>query len=335
MRVLIIYNEPVRSPDHPDAASEREILETAVVVEQHLSQAGCQAVRLGVGRDPAVLLDGLRRHRPDVVFNLFEGLADHYETEAYLAGLLEWLGVPYTGCPPQAMTLARNKHLAKQLLKGAGLPTPDFFVVERLPVPACPLPWPVIIKPAREDASIGLDQNSVACDQRHLERRVGYLLEQYGPPVLVEQFIPGREFNVGLIEAPELRVLPLAEIEFLVKDESYWPIVTYDAKWKPGTPEYDLTPPRYPADVPAPLAERLRSAAAEAFRLLGCRVYARVDFRVSAAEEIFLLEVNPTPDFSPLAGLAGGLHAAGISHAEYTVALARNAAARGRSCPSH
>src|SRR5207247_10660277 len=88
--------------------------------------------RLGVERDPDVLLRGLRRLRPDVVFNLFEGLADHYETEAAAAGMLEWLGIPYTGCPFQTLTIARNKALTKCLLQGAGLPTHAFFVVEEV-----------------------------------------------------------------------------------------------------------------------------------------------------------------------------------------------------------
>jgi D-alanine-D-alanine ligase len=329
MRVLILYNEPVLPPGHPDAESEHEILETVDVVAGHLKQAGYQVGRLGVQRDPAVLLDGLRAERPDVVFNLFEGLADHYETEAHVAGLLEWLGVPFTGCPSQAMVLARNKHGAKLLLRGAGLPTPAFFVVERLPVLSCPLKWPVIVKPANQDASIGLDQGSVVTDLERLNRRVGYLLERYGPPVLIEQFIAGREFNVGLIEAPQLRVLPLAEILFLEKDPSVWPIVTYDAKWKPGSRDYEATPPSYPAKVSPRLAARLAALAEQAFRLFGCRDYARVDFRVSPAGKPYVLEVNANPDFSPTAGLAGGLAAAGITHAQFTLALVHNALARG------
>src|SRR6266851_2463201 len=99
MRVLVLYNQPVLAVDHPDAASEHEILETTEVVCGHLRGAGHDVSRLGVERDPEVMLRGLRHPRPDVVFNLFEGLADDYETEAVVAGLLDWLGIPYTGCP--------------------------------------------------------------------------------------------------------------------------------------------------------------------------------------------------------------------------------------------
>jgi D-alanine-D-alanine ligase len=332
-RVLILYNEPVLPASHPDAESEHEILYTVKEVRKHLVEGGHEVNQLGVGRNPETLLTGIRAHRPDVVFNLFEGLADHGGTEAHVAGLLEWLGVPFTGSPYQTLCLARGKHLTKHLFQGAGLPTPDFFVVEELPVPSCPLEWPVIVKPATQDASVGLDQGSVVTDRQRLEERIAYLLETYGPPVLVEQFIRGREFNVGLIEAPELRALPVSEIRFVEKDPDYWPIVTYDAKWKPGSRDYEATPPSYPAAVTPRLREKLVALALKAFRLLGCRDYARVDFRVGPTGRPYILEVNPNPDFSPTAGLAGGLASAGLTHAQFTIDLVQAALARGAKAP--
>jgi D-alanine-D-alanine ligase len=327
-KVLILYNEPVLPEDHPDAVSEHEILYTSDAVAANLIQAGYTVERLGASRDPATLVDGLRRHRPDVVFNLFEGTADHGHTEAYAAGVLEWLGIPFTGSPFEALCLARNKHWAKHLLRGAGLPTADFFVVESLPAPPCPLSWPVIVKPALQDASVGVDQQSVVTDQQGLEDRIAYLLRAYGPPVLVEQFIRGREFSVAVIEAPDLRTLPVSEIVFLDKP-GLWPIVTFDAKWKPGSEDYEATPPRYPAELRPKLGERLATLATEAFRLVGCRDYARVDFRVRPTGHPYILEVNPNPDFSPDAGMSGGLQAADLTHATFTVQLVENALARG------
>jgi D-alanine-D-alanine ligase len=330
-RVLILYNDPVLSLDHPDADSEHEILYTVEEVEKTLVKTGYEVGRLAVGRDPEVLLAGLSRHRPDVVFNLFEGLADQNETEAHAAGVLDWLRIPYTGSPYQTLCLARTKHLTKHLLQGAGLPTPEFMVVQDLPVPPCPIEWPVIVKPATQDASVGLDQGSVVTDQESLNERVAYLLETYGPPVLVEQFINGREFNVGLIETPEgLRVLPVSEILFVDKEPGYWPLVTYDAKWKPGTRDYEATPPRYPATVTPRLHARLAALAIQAFRLLGCRDYARVDFRAKPTGKPYILEVNPNPDFSPTAGLSGGLISAGLTHDQFTVQLVQLALARGQ-----
>jgi D-alanine-D-alanine ligase len=328
LRVLILHNQPVLPEDHPDADSEHEILFTTEVVQRTLSEAGYEVSTLAVARDPAVLIDGLRQHQPDVVFNLFEGLADANDTEAHVAGVLEWLQLPFTGCPYQTLCVARSKPLTKYLLAGAGLPTAKFFVAEDVPVEDCLLDWPVIVKPATQDASVGVDQGSVVTDLDRLNDRVAYLLETYGGPVLVEEFIRGREFSVGLVEAPDLMALPVSEIRFVEKDPDFWPIVTYDGKWKPGTRDYEATPPVYPARISPRLRDKLHALAKQAFRLLGCRDFARVDFRVRGSKP-FILEVNPNPDFSPSAGLSGGLQSAGISHAQFTVELVQRALARG------
>jgi D-alanine-D-alanine ligase len=336
-RVVILYNEPTLPSDHRDFDSEHEVMYTVEHVTRALKAAGYHVSQLGVNHDVSTLVSGLRRARADVVFNLFEGLPDWGDTEAYAVGVLEWLGLPYTGCPFQAICLARHKPLTKQILRGAGLPTPNFFVVDALPVPDCPIGWPVIVKPSNQDASVGLDQGSVVTSQEALERRVEYLLEEYGPPVMVEEFIRGREFCLGLIEDPDLQVLPVAEIGFVNPDPAYWPIVTYDAKWKPGSSDYEATPPLYPAPNVSPrLRERLERLAKEAFRLLGCRDYARVDFRVKMPNKPHILEVNPNPDYSPIAGVAGGLETANIDWDEFTVRLVQRALARGgrRAAPA-
>jgi D-alanine-D-alanine ligase len=214
------------------------------------------------------------------------------------------------------------------LLAGAGLPTAGFIVVEEGPIEECSLGWPVIVKPATQDASVGVDQGSVVTNLEALNNRVAHLLESYGSPILIEEFIRGRELNVGLIETPDLRVLPISEILFVEDDPHYWPIVTYDAKWKPGSRDYEATPPSYPARVSPRLRSKLEALSCQAFRLLGCRDFARVDFRVRGSKP-YILEVNPNPDFSPTAGLAGGLQSAGISHAQFTVDLVQRALARG------
>jgi D-alanine-D-alanine ligase len=327
-RVLILYNEPVLAADHRDADSEHEILYTADAVQRTLQGAGYEVSRLGVSYEPDVLLAELRRQQPDVVFNLYEGTATHGQTEAYAAGLLEWFGVPFTGCPSHSLALAKMKHLAKHLLRSAGLPTAEFFVVEDLALPPCPLAWPVIVKPATQDASVGLDQGSVVTDQEKLLHRCAYLLQEYGPPVLVEQFIDGREFCLGVIETPQLITLPVSEIKFIEKRPGFWPIVTYDAKWKPGTEDYEATPPLYPTQVTPKLGLKLAELAIKAFRQLGCRDYARVDFRVRPNGRPYILEVNPNPDFSPDAGLSAGLTSAGLSHAQFTLQMVENALAR-------
>jgi D-alanine-D-alanine ligase len=324
--VLVLYNHPLLPGDHPDADSEHSIVEIALKMAEILeSEGGFRTVLLGLKQDPTVLWTELRRRKPAVVFNLFEGNLENTDTESYVAGLLQWHGVPYTGSPMHTLSLARAKHLAKPLLRGAGLPTADFMVVSQLPVPTCNLEWPVIVKPAQQDASVGLDQESVCTNQLQLEQRVRYILETYGAPVLVEEFIHGREFNVALVELPELEYLPPAEIVFPPEKPGFWPILTYDGKWNPGTDDYDVTPPKYPADISARMAERLGTIAMQAYRLLGCKDYARVDFRMKPNGKPFILEVNPNPEISADAGFGGCLGSAKMSYEQFIVRLIRHA----------
>src|SRR6516165_725808 len=128
-RVLVLHNEPVLPADHPDVESEREILETVAIVSRVLSEEGFRVRTLGVAKELSTLLDGLKSLRPEVVFNLFEGLADRPFTESVVAGILEWLDIPFTGSSADTLSTARDKQRAKHHFLGAGLPTPPFFTV--------------------------------------------------------------------------------------------------------------------------------------------------------------------------------------------------------------
>ncbi len=339
--VLVLHNQPLLPDSHPDAESEREILYTTEHVCAALRRAGLDVALLAVGRDPAALVEGVCRHRPDVVFNLFEGLgqADDAITEVSVAALLEWLGVPFTGSPALAIALARSKPMSKYVLHAAGLPTPGFLVVDapRPPDSALALKsaigpgrlrWPVIVKAASQDASVGIDQGSVVSTRAQLRKRVGVLLERYGPPVMVEQYVEGRELTVGILEAPEPRALPPSEFVFMPRDHAAWNIVTYDAKWHVGSVDFQHTAFRERAVVTPELGEQLDGLALRAYRLLGLRDSGRVDFRVTPAGELFILEVNANPDLSPQAALADGASSIGLSYGQLVVQLAEQALAR-------
>src|SRR5437660_65945 len=159
--VLVLYNQPLLPPDHPETDSEAEVLYTVQNMCEALTSRGHRVSRASVGRDPTAVVEQVCRIAPDVVFNLFEGLpasdeGDHGDSEACVAGLLDWLGVSFTGSPARSLALARDKPLSKLVLLGAGLPTPNFLTVQdahdpRLDAPASaagrrPLRWPLIVK---------------------------------------------------------------------------------------------------------------------------------------------------------------------------------------------
>src|SRR5262249_54850224 len=159
--------------------SENSVIQVADDMAKSLADDGYRTASLALGADPTVLWRTLKKSKPDAVFNLFEGNLDNPETESYVAGLLEWSGIPYTGSPPRALWLARAKHKTKDLLKGAGLATANHVVVSELPLPKHALKYPMIVKPATQDASVGVDQASVCVNFRRLNERLRYVLTTY------------------------------------------------------------------------------------------------------------------------------------------------------------
>lgn len=330
MKVSILYNEPSLPPDHPDYAQEAGVLEAVEAVEGALAAAGHLAQRSPVGVQPLAIADALRQNRADVIVNLCEGLGGVGGGESQVTGLLELTGIPFTGSGSECLSLVLHKARTKWLLRGAGLPTAGFHylpagrpVAEDEVVPLLSS-GPVIVKPAHEDASLGIGPDSVARDADALMLQVNRVRSRYGD-VMVEQFLPGREFNVGVLALPAPRLLPLAEIEYQPGASG---LVSYDAKWTPGTADYGGTPVRCPARVSDELAAEIQRVSLAAFALTGARDYARVDLRLDAGERVFILEVNANPDISPSAGLARAILVSGMSYNEFVARLVETAARR-------
>lgn len=323
-KVLLLYNAPVLPEGHPDVESERDLLHTVDAVDEALRQHQHGVYKLGLTNSPSVLLEEVKRVRPDVIFNLFEGFGDRPASEYHIAGLIEWLGIPYTGCPLEAMVVGRDKVRTKYLLQGAKLPTADFYIVRQLDELPEPSSWPVMVKPASTDASIGIYQESVVSDQPGLRRQVELLLKRFAPPVLVETYLPGTEYNVGVIECPSKQALPVAELVYSPQPGVAWPIVSYASKWEPGSAEDLAMQPRCPAILDQTMQQRLQQIALAAFDLIGCRDIARVDIRLDAQGDPRILEVNPNPDLGPSAGLARMVRTAGIDYAAFVHQLVQN-----------
>ncbi len=327
-RVAVLFNEPTLPPGHPDAASEADVVAVAETVAKALGGHGFLATLLPAGPPVGRLVAALETDRPDVVFNLIEGFGGSSGGEAYVTGLLELLGLPYTGCPPEAQSLCRQKGRTKALLAGCGLPTAPFVILEagEVLVPT-DLPFPLVVKPEAEDGSLGIDQGSVVTDVDALRMRVKRLRSAYGGKVLVEAYLPGPEYNVGVLELPVAVALPVAEVVFESLPGS-WPILTYAAKWSAGSAEDLASPVRCPALVDPSLADRLATLAVKAFVATGCRDVARVDFRLDVTGKPMILEVNPNPDLGPSAGWARALAASGRNYAETVAALTSRALGR-------
>jgi D-alanine-D-alanine ligase len=334
LEVLLLYNQPMLPTDDPDWASEAGVLESVEAVTAALLARGHRVRHLAVGSSPAELLESLAHLAPpDVVFNLFEGLSGVGRGESEIAGLVELLGHPLTGSPAECLALVRDKARTKWLLAGAGLPTPAFELIgEGDPIDSAKLAallteGPLIVKPAHEDASLGIGPESIVTDLPAAVRQIEVVRRRYGP-VLVEQFIVGREFNAAFVALPEPELMPLSEIEFSGPEPPGWRIVTYDAKWATGSAADRATPSHCPARVERATAQRIGQIALAAFRLTGCRDYARVDLRMDAQGRVYVLEVNGNPDIGPDDGFFRAVNLAGYSYEEFIERLVQTAFAR-------
>ncbi|WZO97548.1 hypothetical protein EP7_004589 [Isosphaeraceae bacterium EP7] len=320
MRLLVLHNAMILPESHPESASERGNIPAVRAVAETLKGAGMQVECLEVGHDLSVLVEALRSRRPDVVVNLYERMLDEPHSEARVATILERSGVAFTGSPATALRAGRDKDRTKRLARRARIDVPDGLIVSELPLVESLDRWPVIVKPALRDSSQGIDDGSVVRTDEQLRDRVALLLAEYGAPVLIEEYIAGREFQLHVIEAPGLTMLPPTEIHF---EGDSWPIVTYDRKWAEGRGLSHSV-----ADLEPELALRLNHLAERAFYAVGCRDYATMDVRLRPDGRSVLLEVNPNPDLGPHGGLAKALEAAGLAYGEFLIQLARGAVER-------
>lgn len=310
MKIAILHN----AVTDDDSAAARDVLVQVAAVEDACQALGHVVSRLECTLNLEAVEQALTDSRPDVVFNLVESLAESDRLAHLAPALLESLDIPYTGNPAAVLLLSNDKPLTKDRLRAAGLPTPDW--VSLATCTRQKLAPPYIIKAVWEHASIGIDDHAIITtgDGSTLPGQLESRSRQLGGECFAERFVAGREFNLSLLEGPGgVELLPAAEIDFSAFPEDKPRIVGYDAKWSENTFEFAHTPRRFEfAAADAPLLEQLRTIALDAWRLLGLRGYARVDFRVDEAGQPWILELNTNPCLSPDAGFAAALTRAGI-----------------------
>ncbi|MBN1893297.1 ATP-grasp domain-containing protein [bacterium] len=315
-RVLVVYNQSGQLPQSAvDSISEEAVSQEVSAVTEAAREAG-HTVAIFELENIVTDVPKIRRRRPDVIFNFCEGYRGSSRNEMHVAGIWEMLGIPYTGNPALTLGFAQNKVLSKQIFESRKISTPPYEVYTSEPRRSS-LKYPLIAKPASEDASLGISHDAVVHNLEELQEKVQFLLRLYHQPVLVEKYIEGREFNIGILGNYPPKALPVSEIDFSALRKGEPHITSYEAKWIESHPMYRRTPSVCPAPIRSELRTKLKNVALQVYRLLNGRDYGRIDVRVNSAGKIFVLEYNPNPDISPDAGYAKGLKAAGIPYAEF------------------
>jgi len=307
--------------------SEESVAQMANEVLTAVTDLGYTVFILPLHKSFLSFLNRLKVLNADVIINLCEAFAGHPRLESNVASAFELMRIAFTGNDSRTLALCLNKFKTKAVLKSCGLPTAPAMLMDA-PDAKLEIPFPVIVKPNREDASLGITPDSVCGDAEALQKQVQRILEIYDQPALVEAYIEGREFNVAVYDLDKPEALPVSEIDFGQMPEGQPHILSYEAKWLTDAAIYQASLPVCPAPIDDALRAKLQETAVKAFLAVECRDYARVDFRMDKKGRIFVLEVNPNPDISLNAGYARALNAAGIEYKAFWQGLIAKAIAR-------
>ncbi len=264
-------------------------------VYEALREKGHQPVFLRLDGTPESL-EELAHSESDLIFNLVESFGGDDSLDSNVAGLLELLGRRFTGAGSKGLHLAQEKALAKKIFAFHGIHTPYFATVYRGRTEhSHDIQFPVIVKPAREDGSIGIQFGAVCGSIKELMERIDYIHAEFDTPALIEEYIEGRELYVGVLGNEKPEALPVVELDLSKLPEGTPKIAGSEVKWEEDTEAYRNTHPFFPADLPEDVIARLNETAIQAFQALQLRDYGRIDFRLAHDGTLHVLEVNPNP----------------------------------------
>lgn len=299
--VGLVYNLKKKDPARPDAYLEWDDQSTIEAVEKALGE-NCNVIPVELDSS---LWENLNRckEKIDILFNIAEGLKGPWR-EAIVPIFAEELGIPYTGSDPSTMVLCLDKGRTKEVLSCHNIKCPTFKIFSEVPELSTkdiiPLEFPLIVKPLWEGSSKGIKNSSLVIGHVECQNEIARIIQEYKQPALVEEFIPGREFTVGILGNDEdTVVLPIVELNFSSLPPGSSPIYSYEAKWVWDVPDRPLDIFTCPARISQGLERRIKEAAIGAYRALGCRDWCRIDMRMDKSENPYIFELNPIPGILP------------------------------------
>jgi D-alanine-D-alanine ligase len=318
LRVLLLVHASCVPPEDPSALSDAEQyeLKTELDVVHALNGLGHQVRMLGVLDELLPIREAVEEWRPHIVFNLLEEFRGEAVYDQNVVAFLELLGVPYTGCSPRGLIIARDKAMSKKLLIYHRIRCPRFKAARRGHKVQRPpkLEFPIIVKSLNEEASRGISKASIVNDDDALKKRVEFIHKRVGTDAILEQFVPGRELYVGILGNVRLTALPPRELvmkdrepdEYLIATERMKHDIAYQEKYG-----VEIATPR---PLPDGVEEMLVRQSKRIYRILGLEGYGRIDYRMDPEGRLHFLEANPNPEIAQEEEFASAAEAAGISY---------------------
>jgi len=305
LRIGVLYDywweEGEERDSDPPRPRRKAADEDVQEVYEALKKAGHNPVYLRLDGTRESLIE-IANSNTDLIFNLVESFAGDDGFDSNVAGYLELLGRKFTGAGSHGLYLAQDKALAKKIFAFHGIHTPYFATVYRGRTEhSHDIQFPVIVKPAREDGSIGIHFGAVCGSIKELMERIDYIHAEFDTPALIEEYIEGRELYVGVLGNDKPIALPVVELDLSKLPEGTPKIAGAEVKWEEGTEAYKKTWPFFPEDLGEEVVTRLQETAIAAFQALQLRDYGRIDFRLAKDGTLHVLEVNPNPYLLPSA----------------------------------
>jgi len=335
LKIIVLYDRVLVDEDEEQAAGDRAPVvrtldkkEVEEEVADVLTKLGHEPVMHELDGTQKSLL-GLGKVECDLVFNLAESFADDDTADFKIAAFLELLGKKYTGTGTHGLMLAQDKAVAKKIFAFHGIHTPTFAKSFRGRLDfSHDLQFPVIVKPAREDGSIGIEFSAVVNSIRELMERMDWLHANFDSPVLIEEYIDGREMYVGVIGNDNLEALPIVELDLSKLPDGTPRIAGAEVKWGKGTKAYKDTKSAIAVDLPEEIMQTLQQTAIAAYQALELRDYGRVDMRLQPDGKVHVIEVNPNPWLSSRAEFAMAARKSGRTYTQLIEELIELATAR-------